>query len=179
MSNIIINTKKNINYAISILKSSRLDINVNKIIHTVNKRETYVKIEDFCKKVNIPDKLFHIYNLLDSTEREFVYHNFIFCTFDEVINKYKIYLENKQDKVCDIAYCYHGMGYFVVLTMNTTNGYFFFRIDGGSNDYDRLYNWNFIKECNPENFKDKMYKIEDAFDIIKKEEVYDFKMYVN
>ena len=85
-------------------------------------------------------------------------------SFNDIVNKYNIYLLNNQKKLCDIAIHYLGMGHITVLTYDIKLEKFFFRRDGGSNGYEREINWDFIKNYN--NINNKTYNILEVFDII-------------
>ena len=66
---------------------------------------------------------------------------------DEALERYKSLCNKGQSNVFDIGYKYGGMGYIDVLSCDLTTHLLFYRLDGGSNDYDRLYNLNqLIKE---------------------------------
>jgi hypothetical protein len=72
-------------------------------------------------------------------------------------------LERKDDwidlKFIDIGALYHGMGHFVTLGLIKENGKFFFKIDGGSNGYDRIYNMHKFKNYDPLSEPDKVFNL--------------------
>lgn len=133
-------------------------INTNKIILDIN------------KKLNLPTKLLYIYCLLDSLYREFTYSQFIFMSFNEIKQRYDLYVENNQKKICDIAFTYMGMGHIVVVAYNIINNKFFFRYDGGANGWERDANWKFIKDFDPETRTSNMYTFEEIMNLIEKTE---------
>jgi hypothetical protein len=63
-------------------------------------------------------------------------------SLDEALERYKELVSQGQTNVFDIGYKYGGMGYIDVLSCDLTSHLLFYRVDGGSNDYDRLYNFN-------------------------------------
>ena len=142
-------TTYNINYPIDIAIDK-----INKSTSIINHNKT----------INLPTKLLYMYCLLDSSNREINYNNFIFMSFNEIIDRYNLYKKNGQNKLCDLAIKYDGMGYIFVLTYNIYNGTFFFRRDGGSNDWERQTNWDFIKNYEPE--YNKSYDLDKILTII-------------
>ena len=82
--------------------------------------------------------------MIDSNKREFSYDTFSFFSIDELVSRYNNFKENNQDDICDIACKYYGMGHIIVLSWNIKRKAFILRRDGGSNDYDRRDNNNFI-----------------------------------
>ena len=69
-----------------------------------------------------------------------------FFNVDDILNR-KDEWENL--KFIDLGTNYHGMGHFIVVSIIKETGDFFFRMDGGSNDYDRILNMYKFKNYNP------------------------------
>ena len=63
-------------------------------------------------------------------------------SLDQALERYKVICAMGQSNVFDIGYKYDGMGYINVLSCDLTNHLLFYRLDGGSNDYDREANLN-------------------------------------
>jgi len=145
------------------------NVDVDELIYKSNKNNQ--KILELSEKINLPSKLLYMYILLDSNTREFTYYNFTFFSIREIEKRLIIYEEDNQNNICDLALCYHGMGWIIVLTLNRKDGKFFLRMDGGSNNYDREDNWNFIKKYDPHTQKDKLFNIDKFFDISKNENI--------
>lgn len=144
-------------------KYYNIDNKIEKCIEQINKNKNIIELN---KKLKLPLKILYIYCLLDSQDREIIYLNFIFMSFNELIKRYNIYISNNQYKLCDLAIMYLNMGNIVVLSYDITTNRFFFRYDGGSNDWDRDSNWQFIKNYNSE--YNKTYSLEETFSIIDK-----------
>ena len=102
-------------------------------------------ITEIANKLKFPPTLTRVYELLDSDEREFTYHNFTFFNINEMKRRYDIYENNVHSAICDLATAYLGMGHVIVLAWDRANKSFFMRIDGGGNDYEREDYWNFIR----------------------------------
>ena len=88
-----------------------------------------------------------IYDLLGHPKKEIYYGPWTIISVEEALQRYKELTRQGQSNVFDIGYKYGGMGYIDVLSCDLTSNLLFYRVDGGSNDYDRLYNLNqLVKE---------------------------------
>ena len=88
-----------------------------------------------------------IYQLLGNPKKEIYCGPWTIMSVDEALQRYKELTRQGQSNVFDIGYKYGGMGYIDVLSCDLTSNLLFYRVDGGSNDYDRLYNLNqLVKE---------------------------------
>lgn len=83
-----------------------------------------------------------IYQILGHQKKEIYYGQWTIMSLDEALERYKELVSQGQTNVFDIGYKYGGMGYIDVLSCDLTSHLLFYRVDGGSNDYDRLYNLN-------------------------------------
>ena len=83
-----------------------------------------------------------LYQILGHQKREIYYGPWTIMSLNEALDRYKVICANGQSNVFDIGYKYDGMGYINVLSCDLTNHLLFYRLDGGSNDYDRQYNFN-------------------------------------
>jgi hypothetical protein len=83
-----------------------------------------------------------IYELLGHQRKEIYYGPWTIMSIDEALQRYKELCSRGQTQVFDIGYKYGGMGYIHVLSCDLTSHLLFYRVDGGSNDYDRMYNLN-------------------------------------
>jgi hypothetical protein len=105
-----------------------------------------------------------IYELLGHQRKEIYYGPCTIMSIDEALQRYKELCRQGQTQVFDIGYKYGGMGYIDVLSCDLTSHLLFYRVDGGSNDYDRLYNLNYVisKGSQPYDkfyFSDWFYKV--------------------
>jgi hypothetical protein len=83
-----------------------------------------------------------VYQILGHQKREIYYGPWTIMSLNEALERYKVICAKGQTNVFDIGYKYGGMGYIDVLSCDLTNHLLFYRLDGGSNDYDRQYNLN-------------------------------------
>jgi hypothetical protein len=117
------------------------------------------------------DKLM-IYNLQNSENIDYIkYHNMIvfpkLCnTMNWAISHFPQYY--KETKMYSLGFCYDGMGWYNVLTVSllpeNIEKPFFFRLEGGSNGYDRENNLQFFKKNQPP--KHKMFNLDELIKII-------------
>jgi len=83
-----------------------------------------------------------LYQILGHQKREIYYGPLTIMSLNEALERYKVICAKGQTNVFDIGYKYEGMGYISVLSCDLNNHLLFYRPDGGSNDYDRQYNYN-------------------------------------
>ena len=97
-----------------------------------------------------------IYELLGHQRKEIYYGPWTLMSVDEALQRYKELCRQGQTQVFDIGYKYGGMGNIDVLSCDLTSHLLFYRLDGGANDYDRLYNYNHVIKEGSEPY-DKFY----------------------
>lgn len=83
-----------------------------------------------------------LYQILGHQKREIYYGPWTIMSLNQALERYKIISAKGQTNVFDIGYKYRGMGYINVLSCDLTNHLLFYRLDGGSSDYDRQANLN-------------------------------------
>lgn len=106
-------------------------------------------VSNLASKWKFTPHLKHLYLLLCTSNREFTYRGFTFFSLDKIISRLDEYEANDQHCICDIALRYEGMGWVEVLALDTESGKYFVRLDGGSNGYDRQFNWDYYKTYRP------------------------------
>lgn len=97
----------------------------------------------FFNKYCFDIKLKTIYNYIGN-DKEISVNQFTFLSLDEIIKRSENY-----EYILDIGVIYMGMGHIEVLSMSKKDGKFFFRMDGGSNGYEREDNYNKYKNYQP------------------------------
>ena len=94
---------------------------------------------------NIPNSLNRnirlIFEIFGEPKREIYIGEWTIMTLEECMDRYKDFCNNGQKNVFDIAYRYMGMGYIEVISCDLNTHLLFKRQDGGSNGYDRHYNY--------------------------------------
>ena len=127
------------------------------ILQYLNQYE-FTMFNSFCNKENIENYM----------------NNYNKIKFPSFIKNESLILCNeptyyKESKIYSLASIYHGMGYYIILSISLSYGNFekpfFFRLDGGSNGYEREANENFFKHFVPP--KDKMLNLYQVLEIIE------------
>ena len=83
-----------------------------------------------------------LYEILGHQKKEIYYGTWTIMSLNQALERYKVICAMGQTNVFDIGYKYDGMGYINVLSCDLTSHLLFYRLDGGSNDYDREANLN-------------------------------------
>ena len=123
--------------------------------HSLNK----IKFDLGNKTLNkdIPDSLNRniklIYQLLGDNDKEIYIGEWTLMSINEAIKIYKDYCENNQKNIFDIGYRYMGLGHIEVISCDLNSHLLFYRPDGGSNGYDREYNYKNVIEKGSESYK--------------------------
>ena len=84
----------------------------------------------------------NIYELLGDPKKEIYMNEWTIMSLNEALERYNYICSQGQSNVFDIGYKYAGMGYIDMLSCDLTNHLLFYRVDGGSNGYDRIANLN-------------------------------------
>jgi len=135
---------------------------------------TMCKILDKDKKILHPEIL-KLYEII-SYDKEYQFKLYSFMSLNEIIKR-----KDNYTHFYDLALKYHGLGHILLISYYPPSEKFFFRMDGGSNGWDReaYYNkyknynpdiCNISKEENPTNYKYKtLYTFEQMMSIISYE----------
>jgi hypothetical protein len=151
MSNLTARKSKQINKILAVLNNttiSSIDYVSTKepFFWSDNNREAFQQFNNLFVDAQIPEGLNNnikiIYQILGHQKREIYYGPWTIMSLNEALEHYKVICAKGQTNVFDIGYRYEGMGYISVLSCDLTNHLLFYRPDGGSNDYDRQYNYN-------------------------------------
>jgi hypothetical protein len=151
MSNLTARKSKQINKILALLQKttiSSIDYVSSKeaFFRGDNNREAFQQFNNLFVNAQIPEGLNNnikiIYQILGHQKREIYYGQWTIMSLNEALERYKVICAKGQTNVFDIGYKYDGMGYINVLSCDLTNHLLFYRLDGGSNDYDRQFNYN-------------------------------------
>ena len=156
MSNLIANKTSEITKILEVLKQSSISSNDYVSSHEPffrndSNRQSFQQYNTLFDNEQIPEALNRniktIYQLLGDPKKEIYCGLWTIMSVHEALERYKSLCNKGQSNVFDIGYKYGGMGYIDVLSCDLTTHLLFYRLDGGSNDYDRMYNLNqLIKE---------------------------------
>tara|TARA_B100001778_G_scaffold83857_1_gene68081 strand:+ start:106 stop:663 length:558 start_codon:yes stop_codon:yes gene_type:complete len=105
----------------------------------------YKNIHETLNK-NIPESLNRniklIYNILGEDNIEIYLNEWTIMSINKALERYNVLCNNGRSDIFDIGFKYEGLGYITVLSCDLNNHLLFYRLDGGSNGYDREYNFN-------------------------------------
>tara|TARA_Y100000389_G_scaffold60388_1_gene56575 strand:+ start:20 stop:562 length:543 start_codon:yes stop_codon:yes gene_type:complete len=113
-----------------------------------NSNSAFIRTNDiFCNLdlENIPDFLLTFYNTINTVNRELYINNWTFLSFNKIIKIKTNYLKDNI-KAIDIAFTYIGMGYVLIAFYDIKTKTIKIRFDGGSNGFDREYNYYKLKQ---------------------------------
>jgi len=95
----------------------------------------------------------NIYEILGDPKKEIYFDVWTIMSLDEALERYNSLSTQGQTNVFDIGYKYAGLGYIDVLSCDLTDHLLFYRVDGGSNDYDRVDNLNNLIKNGSKSYK--------------------------
>lgn len=136
-----------------------------------DKNQTKFKI-NFDYILDLPEGLNQnislIYKIISDSEREIYSDKWTIMSLNKVKEIYKEYCDNGQTRVIDIAFIYMGMGHINVMSCDLQTHNLFFHRDGGSNGYEREYNFKYMLKLDPEThqqyyFNDWFYNLDKPF----------------
>tara|TARA_B100001093_G_scaffold506125_1_gene564536 strand:+ start:1041 stop:1574 length:534 start_codon:yes stop_codon:yes gene_type:complete len=82
----------------------------------------------------------------EAYNKEIYINEYTFFSIKKILDLYEYYKNENINNIIDIGFIYQGMGWIKVIYYNTKFNKLFFRMDGGSNDLDRLDNYNNMKK---------------------------------
>ena len=114
-----------------------------------NFNEKYENIEEYIEtNLSILSKeIKDFYIFFKTLDQEIYINNWTFMSLSNIIEIYNKY-KSKNINTIDIAFMYHGMGHIKILYYDPRINSINFRMDGGSNSYDREYNFKKLIEYN-------------------------------
>lgn len=121
-----------------------------------NFKVNYKNIDETLNK-NIPERLNRnikfIYKILGEDNIEIYLNEWTIMPINKALERYNVLCNNKRDDIFDIGFKYEGMGHITVLSCDLNNHLLFYRPDGGSNGYDREYNFNKLLKDGSKDYK--------------------------
>jgi len=116
-------------------------------------------VNELLEEISLPLFLIDFYRQIKNHIIEYYYGNWILYSLTNIKKQYRIMKELEQHRVIDFSLLYIGMGHIIVASIDPIDNKVFFRRDGGSNGFDRVANWDFIKNYTP--------KIDSKYDFSK------------
>ena len=126
-----------------------VDDNVDDIVcdsiipdNNVNNIDTINKFIGVCKNKSVQD--FYINN--NGIDREIYIKHWTLLSLEKIVGLDSTYKDSGIENVVDLGYMYYGMGWVIVVFYYIKTGKLYFRMDGGSNGYDRKENFDKLKD---------------------------------
>ena len=125
--------------------------NENQKINIIQDNNLLLNIE--FKELNLEKAITDFYLNNKAFNIEMYIENWTFFSIKKILELYKYYIENDINNIVDLGFIYIGMGHIKIVYYNKITEKIYFRIDGGSNDYDRMANFNELKKISNENLE--------------------------
>jgi hypothetical protein len=90
-----------------------------------------------------------MYEIIGNADTEIYLGEWTILSLNKSLDNYKMYTENGQKKVFDIAFRYIVLGRIELLSCDLTTHKLFYQADGGANGYERQRNLNRRLKMNP------------------------------
>lgn len=118
--------------------------NTNQNISIIEDNNLLLAIE--FKELNLIKAITDFYLDNEAFNKEMYIENWTFFSITKILELVKHYIENNINNIVDLGFMYHGMGHVKVVYYDKISKKIYFRMDGGSNDYDRMANFNELKK---------------------------------
>tara|TARA_B100000902_G_scaffold383453_1_gene422348 strand:+ start:217 stop:759 length:543 start_codon:yes stop_codon:yes gene_type:complete len=118
--------------------------NTNQNISIIEDNNLLLAIE--FKELNLIKAITDFYLDNEAFNKEMYIENWTFFSITKILELVKYYIENNINNIVDLGFMYHGMGHVKVVYYDKISKKIYFRMDGGSNDYDRMANFNELKK---------------------------------
>ena len=86
--------------------------------------------------------IYLIYEIFGNPNKEIYLGEWTILSLKQAIKHYENYCNNNRKNIFDIGYRYIGLGHIESISCDLDSHLLFFRPDGGSNGYDRVFNYN-------------------------------------
>lgn len=118
--------------------------NQNQNISIIEDNNLLLNIE--FKELNLIKTITDFYLNNEAFNKEMYIENWTFFSITKILELVKHYASHNINNIIDLGFMYHGMGHVKVVYYNKITKKTHFRMDGGSNDYDRIANFNELKK---------------------------------
>jgi hypothetical protein len=118
--------------------------NQNQNISIIEDNNLLLNIE--FKELNLEKAIADFYLDNEAHNKEMYIENWTFFSITKILELVKHYATHNINNIVDLGFMYHGMGHVKVVYYNKISKKIHFRMDGGSNDYDRMDNFNELKK---------------------------------
>ena len=142
-----------------------LDSN-GEISNNINSVKTLLDNEYFIK---LPENIKEFYSIINTINKEIYINYWTFFSLSNTLERYNNYYKKDEIYTIDLAFRYLGMGWIQILFYDHITNKLYLRRDGGSNGFDREFNYNeLIKFCkNKSDYVDENFITKSYIDIIE------------
>ena len=123
------------------------------------------KVNAILGEVPLTPQIKKIYQIIGETNVEYYTENWILLTLDKIKLIHDKYIAKGQHRANDFALIYRGMGHVVVCSYDPETDKIYYRMDGGSNGYDRDDYYKFAYTYVPK--EEHLHDIQHFFDTVK------------
>lgn len=99
--------------------------------------------------IPLSNELKIIYQIIGNETIEYYFNNWTLMSLNDLNIYYKMKKQQNQNRVIDFALSYLGLGYILIVSYDSITNKIYYRLDGGSNGYDREFNNRFIIKYKP------------------------------
>ncbi len=121
-----------------------VDNDTNQNISVIEDNNLLLAIE--FKELNLEKSITDFYLTNEAFNREMYKLDWTFFSITKILELVKHYTSHNINNIVDLGFIYHGMGHIKVVYYNKLTEKIHFRMDGGSNNYDRMDNFNELKK---------------------------------
>ena len=120
------------------------DFSINNTLSIIE--DNYIDIINNFKMLYLEKNINDFFLNNEAYNKEIYINEYTFYSIKKILELSQFYKNNNITNIIDIGFTYQGMGWIKVIYYNTKFNKLFFRMDGGSNDFDRLDNYNLLKK---------------------------------
>ena len=99
--------------------------------------------------MKMPEEFEEICKLIGNVDVECNFKCWIFMSLKQIQKRLDLYLKEGQKFIVDFAMRYIGMGHILIVAFDPRDGKIFYRVDGGSNGWERQGNWETVLALDP------------------------------
>jgi hypothetical protein len=118
-------------------------------------------------EIHLPKDLRTMYEIINDVNTEYYFNNWILMSLKTVQDYYNRAIIRNQTRMISFAIHYLSMGYCIICSYDPKTEKIYYRLDGGSNDFDRALHADFSVKYIPDTNPDKLFDFEHWIDIIK------------
>lgn len=108
------------------------------------------ELSTYFDKLNFNQEIKDFFSSFKTIDHEFYIKSWTIFSLKSILERYNNCYKIDKITIIDIGFKYQGMGHIKIIFYDPTLNKLFYRLDGGSNNYDRQDNYNKIKNYKSE-----------------------------